>query len=168
MHSIIDKHCNGLAFKVFELDHPHTFVRSTIRGSALRVRSITGQDIAVDVDIRAPVPDPDPCRVYPCAKNESALHLLRGGVPAGDEAPDDAPGDAVLAESTGRLARAVQARYHLAPDVLHLEVRVDAQAGAGIMSNRRGPAGVERRRLDFVLGSGFVEIRVRARSTKEL
>src|ERR1035437_4106056 len=99
-------------------------------------------------------------RVYPCAENESALHLLRGGVLAGEEAPDHAPGDAVLAESTGGLARAVEARYHLAPEVLHLEVRVDAQPGAGIVRNRRGPGGVERRRLDFVLGFGFVEIGV--------
>src|SRR5664280_282277 len=102
----------------------------------------------------------------PCAKKERALHLLRSGVLAGEEAPDDAPGDAMLAETTSGLAGAVEARYHLAPEVLHLEVRVDAQAGAGIMHNRHGPGGVERRLLDFVLGFGLVEIRVLARVHK--
>jgi len=47
--------------------------------------------------------------VFSRALRMKALHTFRRGVPAGDEAPDDASGDTVLAESTGGLARAVEA-----------------------------------------------------------
>ena len=71
-------------------------------------------------------------------------------------------GQAVLAKAAGRFAAAIKARDDFAVHVDHLAVRIDAQAGAGVMHDRRRPGGIERRLGDLVQRLGLAEIVVDA------
>jgi len=64
----------------------------------------------------------------------------------------------MLVASAGRSAAAVQAAYPLATPVHHLAPRVAPEASARAVHERRGPGGVERRRLDRVLGRRLAAI----------
>jgi hypothetical protein len=68
----------------------------------------------------------------------------------------------VLAEPAGRFAAAIEPRDDFAVQVYHLTLRIDAESGAGVMHNRRGPSGVERWLCDRVHRPGLAEILVDA------
>src|ERR1700686_2586271 len=79
------------------------------------------------------------------------------------DAPEDqAFSQAVLVEATCRLSTAVEPRNYLAAQVNHLSLGINVQPRHTIVDTRRGPGSVKRRRLDFVFGIWFAEIRVLA------
>src|SRR6267143_4071761 len=66
----------------------------------------------------------------------------------------------MLRESTRCLAPAEKARNDRAPQVNHLRLAVDPQAGNTIVDAGCGPRRVERRRLDLVLRRRLSEVRI--------
>ena len=67
----------------------------------------------------------------------------------------------MLIEAPGRFAATVQAGNHLPLHIHHLALLVDPQTGARVMHQRRGPGGIEWRRLDLVLRGRLAEIPIR-------
>jgi hypothetical protein len=68
----------------------------------------------------------------------------------------------VLTEATGRFAAAIKPRGDLTAHVDHLAFGVDAQSGACVVHDRRGPSGVKRGVGNLVHRAGFAEILVNA------
>src|SRR5476651_984948 len=88
---------------------------------------------------------------------------LRGGGPAGYISLREAASQAMLTAPAGRLASAVQSRYHLAFEVEHLALHVDSKASIAIVGHDRGPGGVERRDRDLEGGRRLLEVRIDAK-----
>ena len=90
----------------------------------------------------------------------SGFSSLRGRVFAGNVPLGRAAAQPMLVEATGRFAATVQAGDHLAKHVHYLALRVDPEASARVVDERRGPGGVEWRRPDFIPGHGLAEIHI--------
>src|SRR5208282_6894120 len=93
----------------------------------------------------------------------SGLAVFRDGILSGDKSLADSARQAVHGKAARRLAAAVKSGNHLAVRGGDLAARVDAQARARVVDDRRRPCRVERRLLDFAERLWLAEVIVLAR-----
>src|SRR5690349_19920186 len=89
---------------------------------------------------------------------ESIAAVLCRRLDAADKSLRRAATHAVLIETSGRLARAIESGNNFSRQVDYLALRIDAQPGSRVVHDRRRPGRVKRGCLNLVFGRRLTEV----------